>query len=183
MDHIGSNWQSLLQRQLKIVISAVISDQNRNFNDNRQTLFRRWLAIIDRKLRPSALTNSKNCGPEVVANTLCVCEKTDKIWFSANGWLNITNNARWSVFTGPNEAFVSCSHYITRSILSCGQGLILTLLHYSPPPPKKKPRHIQREGEQIFRFFFLKRLYGHYSVANYADLSTHMQIFENIRNF
>ncbi len=61
---------------------------------------------------------------------LCVSEKTDKFWFVANGWSNITRTAHWSAFAGPNEAFahhISCSHYITRSltrlIQSCGQGL------------------------------------------------------------
>ncbi len=41
-------------------------------------------------------------------------------------------------------------------------------------------RRIQWEGEQVFSLFLLKRLYGYYSVANCADLSAHVQIFENV---
>ncbi len=107
-----------------IVISATTSDCY--FGGYWRSLFQRQLAIVGRKLLLSTLANSKNCSPDVVANTLCVCEKTDKIWFVANGWPNITRNARWSAFTSPNEAFASCSHYITHlficSIRSCGQG-------------------------------------------------------------
>ncbi len=71
--------------------------------------------IIGRKFRPFTWTYSKNCSPDV-ANSLCVHKKTDKIWFVANGYPNITRNARWSAFAGPNEAFASCSHYITHSL-------------------------------------------------------------------
>ncbi len=86
-----------------------------------------FVAIVGRKLRLSTLVNSKNCSPDVVVNTLCVCKKPDKIWFVANGRPNITRNAHWSAFASPNKAFASCSHYIThlfiRSIHLCGQGL------------------------------------------------------------
>ncbi len=52
--------------------------------------------IVGQKLHPSTRTNSQNCSLDIVNNTLCVCEKTDKIWFTANGWLNITHDAHWS---------------------------------------------------------------------------------------
>ncbi len=48
--------------------------------------------------------------------------------------------------------------------------------------PFHQTRHIQWKGEQIFfSFFFLKRIYEYYSVTDHTDLSTHVQIFENVR--
>ncbi len=71
--------------------------------------------------------NSKNFSSDVIANTLCVHKNTDKILFAVNFWSNITCNARWSAFAGPNEAFASCllyiTHLLTCSIRSCGQSL------------------------------------------------------------
>ncbi len=97
-----------------------------------QSLFQWRLAIVGQKLRPSILTNSQNFNSAIVANILFVCEKTKKIWFAANGWPNITHNARWSAFPGPNKAFASYSHYVTSSlthlIRSCRQGLCKWLL-------------------------------------------------------
>ncbi len=48
-------------------------------------------------------------------------------------------------------------------------------------PPSLQTRHIHWQAEQIFSVFFLKRLYGYYSVANSADLSAHVQIFKNVQ--
>ncbi len=121
-----------------IVISAATTDCY--FGGNRRSLLRRRLAIVGWKLRLSTLENGKNCSLDIVANTLCVCEKTDKIWFVANGCRNIKCNARWSASPGPNKAFASCSYYITHllicSIRSCGQGLRWILFNWVQHPDK-----------------------------------------------
>ncbi len=81
-------------------------------------------------------TNSQNCSPDVVAKTLCVCKKTNKIWFTVNGSPNITRNIRCSAFTGLNKAIAACLCYImcslTHSIHWCGPGF--TVLHYMSVP-------------------------------------------------
>ncbi len=57
---------------------------------------------------------------------------------------------------------------------------VTVLVNINFAPPSHKTKHIQREGEQIFSFSFLIRLYGYYSVANHRDLSAQVQIFENV---
>ncbi len=123
--YCSGNWRLLFRWWSAIVVLAAIGDSF--FSHYRWLLFWRWLVIIGWKLRSSTQTNSKNWSPGYFVNTFCVCEKTDKIWFVANDWPNIMHNARWSAFAGPNEAFASCSNYVTHSlthsIRSCGQGL------------------------------------------------------------
>ncbi len=130
MVHIDDgDWQSLLQQQLAIVISAVIGDccfgshrgklfqplpaivilaaiSNRYFGGNRQSLFRQRWAIISQKLHSSHWRTVKTVVQMSSQIPFVFAKKTDKIWFAANGWPNITRNARWSAFAGPNEVFV-----------------------------------------------------------------------------
>ncbi len=63
-------------------------------------------------------------------------ENFGKIFWEAFGYITQNFwklfNARWSTFAGPNKAFVSCLHYITRSLTRlihwCGEGLKWQLL-------------------------------------------------------
>ncbi len=68
-------------------------------------------------------------------------------------------------------------------LLSALYPKVTVLFNISFTPLFHETRHIRWEGEQIFGFFFLKRLYGYYNVANHADLSTYVQIFDNVRIF
>ncbi len=67
----------------------VFNNRHSSLNINHQSF-----SHVDQVV-PSTLMNSRNSSPDVVANTFCVHEKIDKIWFVVNGWLNITSNARF----------------------------------------------------------------------------------------
>ncbi len=103
--YFGGTQRSLFWWQLAIIILAAIS--NCYFGNDRWLLFRRWLSIAILaaignywpKASPIQPNKQSKCSPYIILNTLCICEKTDKFWFVANGWLNIKHNARWSALT------------------------------------------------------------------------------------
>ncbi len=65
-------------------------------------------------------------------------------------------------------------------LLSTLCSKVTALFNINFPPPSHETRHIQWEGEQIFDFFFLKKLYKYYRFANRAD---YVQIFEKVQIF
>ncbi len=69
-------------------------------------------------------------------------------------------------------------HFLSH-LISTLYPKVTVLFNINFAPLSYQTRHIQWEGEQIFDFSFLKRLYcGYYSVVNCVDLYAHVQIFK-----
>ncbi len=68
-----------------------------------------------------------------------------------------------------------------KHLLSALYPKVIVLFNINFAPPSLQIRHIQWGRTNIRFFFFLKKLNGYYSVANHADLSTRVRIFENVQ--
>ncbi len=134
----SASFYVLYWRRSTIVIAVMIGD--RYFGSDRRSLFRWRSAIVSDRYfggnwRSLAKSFTRSHWQTVKLQSghrrkYPLCSRKNQLdLFAANGWPNITRNARWPAFASPNDVFMSCSHYITHSLtLSinlCGQGLTL----------------------------------------------------------